>query len=381
MNRCLMRKRIIGQHGGKGFHTPVGGQDAERRARHGQQNRLRQKLADQAPASCADGSADGKLVLPRRSSCKQQDRDVGAADHQEDKDGSEEEDNRPRKAAQHLFIQRDNLGAHVLRIALRIFFRKTIHQDLHLSLRGGIFRARLQLDEGEPVVVRIGGGQRGQIDVGIAPGETRGDDSYNGVRLVIHFDRLSNHVGARAVLALPEEIAQNGNRRGVSAGRVGGRELATKQGRHAHVVEHVWRIEADIYGDGKFLAGKIFLFFVLQEDIIDGRCLAKLLGLGAVDNQKRPTAIFIAKLHVDHAIGVFVGIWVEEYAIDHAEDGCGRSDSQHQGKNGADGKPRRFEELPESVANILHQGPHAQPPRGDIVNKTRQRHFCSMDGS
>src|SRR5580765_2589097 len=163
MNCCFVRERIVREHGGKSFYTPVGRQNAERRACHGQQNRLRQKLADQAPASCADGSADGKLVLARRSSRKQQNRDVGAADHQEDKDGSEEEDNRSRKASQHLFIQRDNLGAHVLRIALRIFFRKTIHQDLHLSLRGGILGARLQLDEGEPVVVRIGGGQRGQI--------------------------------------------------------------------------------------------------------------------------------------------------------------------------------------------------------------------------
>src|SRR3984957_19554013 len=194
--------------------------------------------------------------------------------------------------------------------------------------------------------MRIGGGQTWQIHVGIAPSETRRDDADNCVGGVVQLDRLPDYIRTGSVLPLPEKVAQDGDWRGVAAGSVGRRELTPKQRRDAHVIEHVWRIKADIYGDGKFFAGEIFAFFVLQKNVIDRGSLANLVGLAAVDHEQRSAAIFVAELDVHHAFGVFVWIGIEEDSIDDAEDRSGRANSEHQGKDGADGKPGRFAELP-----------------------------------
>src|SRR5258708_6056904 len=143
-----MWKRIVREHGGESFHSPVGSQDAERSASYGEKDGFCEQLADQAAASGAHRSAYGELVLASRSASKQEDRNVGAADKEKHYDGAEQKDDSSRKATQDLFIQRDNLDAHVLRITLGIFFGEAVHQDLHLGLSRRIFCARLQLDEG-----------------------------------------------------------------------------------------------------------------------------------------------------------------------------------------------------------------------------------------
>ena len=181
-------------------------------------------------------------MLARRATSEEEDRNVCAADEQEHDDSSEQEDECPGEAAQDFFIERDDLDAPFLRIILWVVLRKAVHQRLHLRLHGGIFRAGLQLDEGIPVIVRIGIGNGGEIDVIIAPGETRRHDAYDRVAFVIKLDRFSNHIVARAILALPEEIAEDRNRLGVAAWGVGRSEFTAEQWRNAHVVKHIWGI-------------------------------------------------------------------------------------------------------------------------------------------
>ena len=96
----------------------------------------------------------------------------------------------------------------------------------------------------------------------------------------------------------------------------------------------------------------------MQKDIVDRRGFAKYFGLCTVDDEQRAAVVFVAKFDVDHALGVFVGVRIEENAVDDAEDGGGGANAEHQGEDGADSKAGRFEELPKRETQILHQGSH-----------------------
>jgi len=67
----------------------------------------------------------------------------------------------------------------------------------------------------------------------------------------------------------------------------------------------------------------------LQKEVIDRGGLVNLVGLGAVDDEQGATAILVAELDMHHALGVLVGIRIEEHAIDHAEDGRGCANPEH----------------------------------------------------
>ena len=126
-------------------------------------------------------------------------------------------------------------------------------------------------------------------------------------------------------------------------------ELAADDGRDTHVVKKVRREAADIDGNRDLITGKIFLVFMLEENVVDGRHPLEFQVAGPVDEQERAAEvglILAAHLYVDHAVGVFVGIGIEEYAIDNAKDSGGGADAEHQGKHGGNHETGRFAVLP-----------------------------------
>src|SRR5208282_990602 len=144
-------------------------------------------------------------MLARRSSGKQKDRYICAPNDQQHNNRSEKKNNGSRETTEHLFIQRDNLHLHALRIVLQIFFGEPVNQDLHFGLRDRVRRLWFELDERVPVIVWIGIGKRGQVDVVVAPCKPLRRYTDDGVRRVVQLDRLSNHVAACTKLPLPEE--------------------------------------------------------------------------------------------------------------------------------------------------------------------------------
>src|SRR4029077_13289298 len=50
VDRSFVRERVIGQHGGDGFRSAIGDQDADGRASDGQQNGFSEQLTDQSAA-------------------------------------------------------------------------------------------------------------------------------------------------------------------------------------------------------------------------------------------------------------------------------------------------------------------------------------------
>src|SRR5262245_18791970 len=98
------------------------------------------------------------------------------------------------------------MGGALLRI-VGVFFGVTINQGLKLGLSDGEFGSRLEFDEGHPVIVWVGGGHGGQIDVGVPPREARWNNTNDGVKLMVEFEALADDIAITLELTLPEQIA------------------------------------------------------------------------------------------------------------------------------------------------------------------------------
>jgi len=106
------------------------------------------------------------------------------------------------------------------------------------------------------------------------------------------------------------------------------------------------------------IAGQNFLFTLLQERIIYGRHLAKLLICGAIDDQQRATVAFVPEFDMHHAIGVFVGVGIEQDSIDNAEDSGGSTNAKRERKDSGNDKSWRLPELTKGEAKVLKEVAH-----------------------
>jgi len=173
---------------------------------------------------------------------------------------------------------------------------------------------------------------------------------------VVKLDVLANDAGLAAILLLPEKIAEHSNRAGVAARSVGGAELAAEEGRYSHVGEEIGGVAANIDRDGEAVAGERLPGVVHQEDVVDGGKLLKVFEFGGGDGKKAAVGRrLVAELDMDHAVGVLVGVGIEQDGADHAEDGYACPDTECQGADGHQGKAGRLPELPEAESEILQQ--------------------------
>ena len=62
--------------------------------------------------------------------------------------------------------------------------------------------------------------------------------------------------------------------------------------------------------------------------------------LRAIDYQQRAATGFVAQFDVHHAIGIFVGIGIEEDTVDNAEDHSGRANSEGEGEHSGENESR-----------------------------------------
>src|SRR5580704_6293930 len=175
-----------------------------------------------------------------------------------------------------------------------------------------------------------------EIDIGITPGESRGNDANNVVNLVIKFQRFPDAVTAAAKLTLPEQIAENRDRCRVAIGCIAGIEFGAEDWGNAHIFENVRRVDTHVDGNGNLGAGQVLCPVLLYKHVIYRGDLPKLLVARARNEEEGATVGFIAQLDVDHAVVILIRIWVHENAVDHAEDGSGCADAEHQRDNAGD---------------------------------------------
>ncbi len=138
MDCGLVGKRVQRQPGGNRIHAAVCGEYAQSRSGHGKQNRFGEQLPDQPRPRGADGNAHREFMLPRRSSGKEQDRNIRAANHQQRHHRSEQEHERSRKTPEDFFVQRYDRDAPLHWKIRGIALRETVGEDLQLRRRGRV---------------------------------------------------------------------------------------------------------------------------------------------------------------------------------------------------------------------------------------------------
>ena len=121
MDGGFVRKRKDRQSRDNPAHTFISCQNAKGCSGYREHHGLGEQLADQAFASGADRCADREFMLTGGSASQEQNRHVRATDDQQRDHSAKQQHQRPGKFPQYLFIQRDDGGFTVLRIAFVVF--------------------------------------------------------------------------------------------------------------------------------------------------------------------------------------------------------------------------------------------------------------------
>jgi hypothetical protein len=216
-----------------------------------------------------------------------------------------------------------------------------------------VLHAGFETNESVPKIVGIGGGNIGEIDVGVAPGETRCSHADDGVEFVIELNEFPENFAVATELLLPEQITEDGDGSGCAIGDVGGRKAAAKEKRNAHKVKEIRGIGADVNGYGEIGTGQIASVAGLKEEILNGRGRAKLLSFGAVNDEEGPAAVLVLELDVDHTVVVSVRIGIQKDGVDDAESCGGGANAECEGEDGGEDESGRLAELAESKAYVL----------------------------
>ena len=148
MDGGLVRKGILWQVRGQQIDAFIGSKHTDGGAQQREHAGLGEQLPHNARPARADRRAHRELMLARGPSCQHEDRDISAADQQEQQHRGEEHEERGLEAAHHLFVQGLDRHLGVWGEVGRVLLRIVVYQRLQL---GGDLRegdAGLQLEEG-----------------------------------------------------------------------------------------------------------------------------------------------------------------------------------------------------------------------------------------
>src|SRR5947209_10489184 len=116
--------------------------------------------------------------------------------------------------------------------------------------------ARPQLDHRHHRSRRIGSELPWQIDVAVAPRETRRRNSHHRVALMGQLNGLTYDAGVGVVMALPELVSEDGDRLGILPFRsISGKNSAAEQSGNAEMSECVSREVDRSQGLGEISSG------------------------------------------------------------------------------------------------------------------------------
>ncbi len=185
------------------------------------------------------------------------------------------------------------------------------------------------------------------------PGEAGTDDANDGVFLVVEFEDLAEDVGTGGEVGLPERVADDGYRgRSYTLGSFGrGKDPAHERRRVQELKAVAGHLQ---YLDRlRYLAiGGDHACIVLREDGFDRFGLAKLVDFSEGKGNVAAAALLVLNGDESDAIGVAIGVGVDQDSVEDAVDGCGGSDAERHGKNRGEGVDAMPGELPESKGNV-----------------------------
>ena len=187
---------------------PIGDKHAQSRPDQRQEQRFGEELAHDAESARAHGGADSKLMLTGRAARKEKNRDVAAADSEQQRDGPEEQVHRLLEIAgvglrQTAHADLELLGEDIRRLLVELLIEgpefgsgsRETDAGLQLDLRTvpmSLVRLHLQRD----------------VDISIPPREAHRHHAEDRVALMVELDGFPHNRGIAAVMPLPELVAQ-----------------------------------------------------------------------------------------------------------------------------------------------------------------------------
>ena len=189
-----------------------------------------------------------------------------------------------------------------------------------------------------------------------------------GVRLIAKIQRATEHVGIALEEPLPKPIADDGEERAADA-IFFFRECPSELRLQSEDLEKVRRHQAsaDLFGGASLEAAQVKRFSTRDRDVFEDGIVA--LPIEIVRKRNRNLRLVGVGLGDDHdPIPVRIRQRPEQDAIDHAEDRRVRADAEREREDRDEREARRFPELAEREAEVVHGALRSISP---LLRRTR----------
>jgi hypothetical protein len=320
------------------LRQPVRRSNAQDGAGAGDDDGFDEQLADDAPATGSDRTADGELMLARAATGQQKDGAIGAADDEQQHNAREKK----RQGAASVLLVRHNDGLQrempVIGKAVGMLLRKLAHDGLQRSVGG------VKCDAGPELDPRYGG-HEGKVEsrhesarqVNIADAEAvieceaARHDPNDGVGDVIDFERLPDDMGIATEVALPEAVVEN-NDGAAAILCIGWLEVAAEKRAHTKESPGILCEVDDLDVFRQCTASDLHTRFVEAKHRIDRGCKAQVIKLCLAKGKPAPIVrmLLIDDDGVHDAVGAIVGKRVQQDGVDEREHRRGGADAERE---------------------------------------------------
>ncbi len=358
--------------GGEVVGRPVGDGDADRGADAGEEEALREHLADQPAAGGAERGADGQLLGPQGGARKLHVHHVDAGDEQNEQAAAQHSPEQLRQGGRRERLdQRLDEGGVEFLVRVGEGDGELLGDGREFSR--GLVEGHLALDQAEDggrralgigVVARLRGifAVEGDPDLLVdGEGEARRHDADDGGGFAVDADALADDIGRTAEIALPELVADERDLGGAGL-VIGGGEVAPDDGADAADAEEIGgdvrtgvalRIAVDRDVDGGAVdvsRQQIERLLLLAHGLVVER---EDLAAKAVD-----VRVFLADiddLDAGEAVGVRIREAAEHGAVDDAEHRRDAPDAEGEDEHGEQAEGLFLEEDAKTDADVLEE--------------------------
>jgi hypothetical protein len=191
-----------------------------------------------AESARAHGGADSKLMLTGRAARKEKNRDVSAADSEQQRDGPEEQVHRLLEIAGVSVRQTAHTDLELLWEYVRRLLVELLIQRPEFFTGSSETDARLQLDLRTVPMSLVRLNLQRNVDISIPPREAYRHHAEDRLALMVELDGFPHNHGIAAVMTLPELVAQYRHGLGILAiGGIGGQNVPAQDGSQPEELE------------------------------------------------------------------------------------------------------------------------------------------------
>jgi hypothetical protein len=241
VDRRLVWEGTLRKVGGNGIEGLVGEKQTQPRAAHREQQGLSEQLADDPAAAGSDCGADGEFVFAGCGGRQQKNRDIAAADEEQQGDGAEEQVERAAQLLHEIVVDAADTKPQFLRRKVSGgFLGELLNQRLQGGVSLGMAYTRLETNFSEISENLILGDLQREVDIAVVPRKARKGYADDGVGFVEQLQCLAHDGRVGVEVPLPELVAEHHYRlRVLAVDRVRGLQAAAERGWNSQELEHV----------------------------------------------------------------------------------------------------------------------------------------------